>query len=93
MANDKSNEVRISMMEFQMETVMDIVKEIRENYVTKAELNSHLEHLNDRLSHFATKEDLERVNQSMRNWVITVFLSSTALQFAMQYAMFQLYIR
>lgn len=93
MANDKSNEVRISMVEFQMETVTDIVKEIRENYVTKAELKSHLAHLDERLSHFATKEDLERVNQNMRNWVITIFLSSTALQFAMQYAMFQLYIR
>jgi hypothetical protein len=69
-----------------METIVDIVKEIRENYVTKA-------YLDERLSHFATKEDLERVNQSLRNWVITVVLSTTALQFAMQYAMFQLYIR
>jgi uncharacterized membrane protein len=86
MANDKSNEVRVSLLEYQMETVVDIVKEIRENYVTKA-------YLDERLSHFATKEDLERVNQSLRNWVITVVLSTTALQFAMQYAMFQLYIR
>jgi uncharacterized membrane protein len=86
MANDKSSEVRISLLEYQMETIVDIVKEIRENYVTKA-------YLDERLSHFATKEDLERVNQSLRNWVITVVLSTTALQFAMQYAMFQLYIR
>ena len=86
MANDKSNEVRVSMLEYQMETLVDIVKEIRGNYVTK-------EHLDERLSHFATKGDLERVNQSLRNWVITLFFSCTALQFAMQYAMFQLYIR
>jgi uncharacterized membrane protein len=86
MANDKSSEVRVSLLEYQMETIVDIVKEIRENYVTKA-------YLDERLSHFATKEDLERVNQSLRNWVITVVLSTTALQFAMQYAMFQLYIR
>jgi uncharacterized membrane protein len=86
MANDKSNEVRVSLLEYQMETVVDIVEEIRENYVTKA-------YLDERLSHFATKEDLERVNQSLRNWVITVVLSTTALQFAMQYAMFQRYIR
>jgi uncharacterized membrane protein len=78
--------VRVSLLEYQMETIVDIVKEIRENYVTKA-------YLDERLSHFATKEDLERVNQSLRNWVITVVLSTTALQFAMQYAMFQLYIR
>jgi predicted site-specific integrase-resolvase len=90
MANDKSNEVRISLLEYHMESVLDIVKEIRDNYVTKAELKVILD---ERLSHFATKEDLERVNQSLRNWVITVVLSTTALQFAMQYAMFQLYIR
>lgn len=78
----RNNEVRASMLDYQMETLVDIVKEIRGNYVTK-------EYLDERLSHFATKEDLERVNQSMRNWVITIFLSSTALQFAM----FQLYIR
>jgi hypothetical protein len=44
-----------------------------------------------RLSHYATKEDLERMNQNLRNWVITVGISTTALQFAMQYALFQLY--
>lgn len=86
MANDKSIELRVALQEHQMETLIDIVEEIRENYVTKAYLNEHL-------SHFATKEDLERVKQSTRNWVITVALSTTALQFAMQYAMFQLYIR
>ncbi|QJD92716.1 hypothetical protein HH213_23085 [Duganella dendranthematis] len=90
MANDKSGEVRISLLEYHMESVLDIVKEIRDNYVTKAELKAILD---ERLSHFATKEDLQRVNQSLRNWVIAVVLSTTALQFAMQYAMFQLYIR
>lgn len=86
MANDKSSEVRVSLLEYQMETVVDIVKEIRGNYVTKA-------YLDERLSHFATKADLERINQSLRNWVLAVVLSTTALQFAMQYAMFQLYVR
>jgi hypothetical protein len=45
------------------------------------------------MQHFATKEDLERSQQSTRNWILTVILSVTALQFAAQYAMFQLYIR
>lgn len=86
-----------------METLVELVKEIRENYVTKAYLDERLsaydnrisslkEYLDERLSHYATKEDLERVNQNMRNWVITVGISATALQFAMQYALFQLYL-
>lgn len=86
MANDKSIELRVALQEHRMETLVDIVEEIRANYVTKA-------YLDERLSHFATKEDLERVKQSTRNWVITVALSTTALQFAMQYAMFKLYVR
>jgi len=44
------------------------------------------------LARFATREDLERSQQSTRNWMLTVILSVTALQFAMQYAMFQLYV-
>ena len=32
------------------------------------------------------------MNQNLRNWVITVVISATALQFAMQYALFQLYL-
>jgi len=85
MANDKSIELRVSLLEYQMETLVEIVKEIRENYVTK-------KYLDEQLSHYATKEDLERVNQNMRNWVITVGISATAVQFAMQYALFQLYM-
>ena len=85
MANDKNIELRTALLEYQMETVVDIVKEIREHYVTKT-------YLDERLSHYATKEDLERVNQNMRNWVITVGISAPALQFAMQYALFQLYL-
>ena len=85
MANDKSIELRVSLLEYQMETLVEIVKEIRENYVTK-------KYLDERLSHYATREDLERVNQNMRNWVITVGISATAVQFAMQYALFQLYL-
>jgi uncharacterized protein YfiM (DUF2279 family) len=151
MANDKSIELRVSLLEHQMETLLEIVKEIRDNYVTRKYLderlaaskehlderlaasnqhlderlaasnqhlderlaasNQHLdvrlaaskehldgrlaaskEHLDERLSHYATKEDLERVKQNMRNWVITVGISATALQFAMQYALFQLYM-
>lgn len=85
MANDQSIELRVALLEHQMETLVEIVEEIRQSYVTKA-------YLDERLSHFATKEDLERVNQSLRNWVLTVVLSCTALQFAVQYAMFQLYV-
>jgi len=85
MANDKSMDLRVALLEHEMDTVVDIVEEIRANYVTK-------EYLEERLSHFATKEDLERVNQGLRNWVLTVVLSCTALQFAVQYAMFQLYV-
>jgi len=87
MANDKSIELRVSLLEYQMETLVEMVKEIRDNYVTKASLK---EVLDERLSHYATKEDLERMNQNLRNWVITVGISATALQFAMQYALFQL---
>ena len=76
LANDKNIALRTSL---------NIVNEIREHYVTKA-------YLDERLSHYATKEDLEGVNQNMRNWVITVGISATALQFAMQYALFQLYL-
>lgn len=89
MANDKSIELRVALLEHEMGILVDIVEEIRQNYVTKAYLK---EHLDERLSHFATKDDLERVNQSLRNWVLTVVLSCTALQFAVQYAMFQLYV-
>lgn len=85
MANDKSIELRVALLEHEMDTVVDIVEEIRANYVTQ-------DYLEERLSHFATKEDLERVNQGLRNWVLTVVLSCTALQFAVQYAMFQLYV-
>ena len=85
MANDKNMDLRVALLEHEMDTVVDIVEEIRANYVTK-------EYLEERLSHFATKEDLERVNQGLRNWVLTVVLSCTALQFAVQYAMFQLYV-
>lgn len=92
MANDKSTELRVALLEHEMGTLVEIVEEIRQNYVTKAYLKEYQQHLDERLSHFATKEDLERVNQSLRNWVLTVVLSCTALQFAVQYAMFQLYV-
>ena len=100
MANDKSIELRVSLLEYHMETLVEMVKEIRDNYVTKAYLkevlderfSAHKEILDERLSHYATKEDAERANQNMRNWVITVGISTTALQFAMQYALFQLYL-
>ena len=85
MANDKGIELRVSLLEYQMETLVDMVEEIRANYVTR-------EYLDERLSHYATKADLERAKQHMRNWVITVGISTTALQFAMQYALFQLYL-
>ncbi|MRX08771.1 hypothetical protein GJ697_13080 [Pseudoduganella sp. FT25W] len=182
MANDKSMELRVALQEHQMETLVEIVRDIQANYVTKAELKESLadfkSYVDQRfaskedlarfatkedllrfatkedlarfatkedllrfatkedlarfatkedllrfatkedlahfatkedllrfatkedlsrfatkedLSHFATKEDLERAQQSTRNWMITVMLSVTALQFAMQYAMFQLY--
>lgn len=94
MANDKSIELRsielrVALLEHEMETLVDMVEEIRQNYVTKAYLK---EYLDERLSHFATKEDLQRMNQSLRNWVLTIVLSCTGLQFAVQYAMFQLYV-
>ena len=100
MANDKSIELRVSLLEYQMETLVEMVKEIRDNCVTKTYLkevmderfSAHKQILDERLSHYATKEDLERANQNMRNWVITVGISTTALQFAMQYALFQLYL-
>jgi hypothetical protein len=85
MANDESIEVRVALLEYQMETVLEIVKEIRSNYVTR-------KYLDERLSHYATKEDLQGMVQSTRNWVIGVGISTAALQFAMQYAMFQLYM-
>jgi hypothetical protein len=128
MANDKSMELRVALQEHQMETLVEIVRDIQANYVTKAELKESMadfkSYVDQRfaskedlsrfatkedllrfatkedlsrfatkedLSHFATKEDLERAQQSTRNWMITVMLSVTALQFAMQYAMFQLY--
>ncbi|MRW84794.1 hypothetical protein GJ698_11930 [Pseudoduganella sp. FT26W] len=148
MANDKSMELRVALQEHQMEMLMDIVRDIQANYVTKAELKESVAELKsyveqrfaskddltrfatkedlarfatkedltrfatkedlarfatkedlsrfatkEDLSHFATKEDLERTQQSTRNWMITVVLSVTALQFAIQYAMFQLYIQ
>ena len=37
MANDQSIELRVSLQERQMETVVEIVEEIRTNYVTKTE--------------------------------------------------------
>jgi uncharacterized membrane protein len=78
-------ELRVSLQEHQVEALVEIVTEIRDNYVTKA-------YLDERLSRYATKEDLERVRQDTRNWVITVGISLAALQFAVQYAFFQLYL-
>lgn len=48
--------------------------------------------LDEKVANSATKADLKHVNQGLRNWVITVGVSITALQFAIQYAMFQLYV-
>ncbi|MRW88682.1 hypothetical protein GJ699_01640 [Duganella sp. FT80W] len=116
MANDKRIELRVALQEHQMATLVEIVEEIRENFVTTAYLGERLSHLatkedfarlesrmahcatdedmarlEEKQVHFATKEDLERVNQNMRNWIISVGVSITALQFAIQFAMFQLY--
>jgi hypothetical protein len=85
MANDERIEVRVSLLEYQMETVVDIVKEIRANYVTRA-------YLDQRLSHYATKADVEKIVQSSRNWLIGVVLSASALQFAVNFAMLQIYL-
>jgi hypothetical protein len=85
MANDERIEVRVSLLEYQMETVVDIVKEIRANYVTR-------EYLDQRLSHYATRAELEKIVQSSRNWVIGVVLSASALQFAVNFAMLQIYL-
>ena len=108
MANDKDIELRASLLEYQMETLTDLVTDMRGNCVTKEYLDERLmltrehldqrliqlkEYVDERLSDYATKEDLERVNQNMRNWVITVGISTAALQFAMQYALFLLYLR
>jgi len=50
-------------------------------------------YLDECFSRLATKEDLERFHQSLRNWIIAIWLSTTALKIAVQYAMFQLYLR
>jgi hypothetical protein len=85
MANDECNEVRVSLLEYQMETVVDIVKEIRDHYVTK-------DYLDERLSHYATKADVEKIVQSSRNWLSGIMLSASALQFAVNFAMLQIYL-
>jgi ATP/maltotriose-dependent transcriptional regulator MalT len=68
--------------------VVEIVEEIRSNYLTRAEFRAFID---EQLSHYATKEDLERMRQDTRNWVITVGLSLAALQFTMQMVFFQWY--
>jgi hypothetical protein len=73
MANDKHIALRASLLEYQMETLTELVSR-------RAPVP---------LRH---QGDLERVNQNMRNWVITVGISTTALQFALQYALFQFYL-
>jgi hypothetical protein len=50
-------------------------------------------YLDECFSRLATKEDLESLHHSLRNWIIAIWLSTTALKLAVQYAMFQLYIR
>jgi hypothetical protein len=111
MANDQSIELRVSLQERQMETLVEIVEEIRTNYLTRSEFKEALAqqrvefkdalnvqkaefraYIDERLSHYATKEDLERMRQDTRNWMITLGISLVALQFTMQFAFFQLYI-
>ncbi|MYM67830.1 hypothetical protein GTP45_13425 [Pseudoduganella sp. FT55W] len=144
MANDQSIELRVSLQERQMETLVEIVEEIRTNYVTKAEFREAMaqqsadfnaalvtqraefraglatqsadfkeelrlqridfkeglgglradmkEYVGELLTHYATKEDLAKVVQYSRNWVISVGISLAALQFTMQLAFFQWYI-
>jgi hypothetical protein len=50
-------------------------------------------YLDECFSRLATKEDLESLHHSLRNWIIAIWISTTALKLAVQYAMFQLYIR
>jgi hypothetical protein len=89
MANDKSIELRVALQEYQMETLEEKLAHV----ATNEDILRLEERMLERMQHFASKEDLERSQQSTRNWILTVILSVTALQFAAQYAMFQLYIR
>src|SRR5471032_2376220 len=51
MANDDRINVRVSVQEYRMDMLLEIVEEIRANHVSKA-------YLNEVVSHLATKEDL-----------------------------------
>ncbi len=94
MANDQNIELRMSLQERQMETVVEIVEEMRANYVTKADLKEAIRdlkaYLDERLTHYASKVELERMRQDTRNWMITFGISLAALQFSMLFAFFQL---
>ncbi|WP_343729325.1 hypothetical protein [Duganella sp.] len=96
MANDQSIELRVSLQERQMETAVEIVEEIRANYVTRADLKDAIRdlkaYLDERLAHYASKVELERMRQDTRNWMITFGISLAALQFSMLFAFFQLYL-
>jgi len=102
MANDDRINVRVSVMEYRMDMLVESVEEIRANYVSKAYLNEVVSHLatkedlklyatKEDLKAYASKEDLRQVEQNIRNWIIGLFFTLFFSLSAMQFAMFQLY--
>jgi len=92
MANDDRINVRVSVLEYRMDMLVEIVEEIRANYVTKAHLDEVVSQLatKEDLKLYATKEDLRQVEQSIRNWFIGLFFTLFFSLAGMQFAMFQL---
>ena len=92
MANDDRINVRVSVMEYRMDMLVESVEEIRANYVSKAYLNEVVSHLatKEDLKLYASKEELRQVEQNIRNWLIGLFFTLFFSLSGMQFAMFQL---
>jgi len=102
MENDERIDVRVAVLEYRVDSLLEIVEEVRANYVTRAHLDEVVSHLatkeevkllatKEEIKLLATREELRQVEQNIRNWLIGLFFTLFFSLAGLQLAMFQLY--
>jgi len=93
MENDERIDVRVAVLEYRVDSLLEMVEEVRANYVTRAHLDEVVSHLatKEEIKLLATREELRQVEQNIRNWLIGLFFTLFFSLAGLQLAMFQLY--
>ena len=102
MENDERIDVRVAVLEYRVDSLLEIVEEVRANYVTRAHLDEVVSHLaskeevkllatKEEIKLLATREELRQVEQNIRNCLIGLFFTLFFSLAGLQLAMFQLY--